>query len=273
MNINDVNSWRNFKSWQSVTPPSRPDNWQLSIIENELKKFSKKSKIAVLGSTIEFRDLLAKLGYNNVFVFERNLSFYNYISNFSKFKCEETVVAGNWIDTLSEYRECFDVVLSDLTSGNIPYSVRNDFYRDISNSLVFSGIFIDRILTKSCPFVPLDTLINKYEKTEITNQTVNSFNCEVLFCSTLLENPQKVVDTNMFYDYLISLNKPRITEFVKACYEITPRNCIWWYSLDWKYELNIYKNHFNIKQEFDEPHTSEYFNRAKLLISERRLQL
>ena len=270
MSINDINSWENFKTWQSVTPPSRPDNWQLSIIKNELKNFSKKSKIAVLGSTIEFRDLLAQLGYNNIYVFERNLKFYNYITEFAKFEPEETVICGNWVDTLKNFEAHFDVVLSDLTSGNIPYLARNDFYRDISKTLLSSGIFIDRILTKSCPFIPLDNLISKYEKIEVTNQSVNSFNCEVLFCSTLLDNVDRVVDTNMFYDYLLSLNNPRITEFVIACYEITPRNCVWWYSLDWPYELNMYKKYFKILRKYKEPDSSEYFNRAILLISERR---
>lgn len=270
MSINDINTWQNFTNWQAVTPPSRPADWQLDLIKRELLSFHKESKIAILGSTIEFRNLLAEIGYKNIFIFERNQSFYDYITKFAKYELNETIVSGNWLDTLKEFKQFFDIILSDLTSGNIPYERRNDFYRSISNALLPSGIYIDRILTKSLPLIQLEHLISKYEKMEVTNQSVNSFNCEVLFCSTLLDNENHMVDTNVFYDYLLSLNNGRISEFVMACYEITPRDCVWWYNMDWKVESDLYQRYFKIRKEFADPPDSEYYIRAKLLISERR---
>jgi hypothetical protein len=164
----------------------------------------------------------------------------------------------------------FDIILSDLTSGNIPYAERYKFYNGINTSLSAGGIFIDRILTKPISFIDLNYLIDKYSNLEINNKTVNSFNCEMLFCSTLLDNKRSIIKTSLFYDTLCSLNVPRITEFVKACYSITPRDCVWWYSKNWIEELMTYERFFSLKKIYDEPKTSEYYGRAKLIISHKR---
>jgi hypothetical protein len=147
---------------------------------------------------------------------------------------------------------------------------RNAFYGYIAEAITDDGLFIDKILTKPIPFIPLSKLIEKYKNLDVDNQNVNSFNCEVLFCSELLNNDQNIVDTTMFYDKLRSLNITRISEFVEACHEITPSGCTWWYSIDWDVERRIYEKYWNITHSFNEPDTSEYFDRAKLLVSTRR---
>lgn len=270
MNTRDINSWAHFDSWQSVTPPSRPDGWQLDIIRRTIKDIPVSGDIAVLGSTIEFRTLLAGLGYRNVFVFERNQSFYEYISAYMQSDYSETFVSGNWLDTLFDYPNRFALILSDLTSGNLNYSSRSRFYQGIAQALLPEGIFIDRILTKPCPFIPLEKLLEKYGSLEVSNATVNLFNCEVLFCSTLLDNDQNIVDSNAFYDRLLNLSIPRISEFVQACYEITPRDCLWWYSKPWNSEKKVYETYLKILQAYDEPRASAYHKRCQLLISRRK---
>lgn len=270
MNTFDANSWSHFTSWQSVRAPSRPAPWQLNMIRRCLQDVSTSSAIAVLGATIEFRDLLAELHYKHVFVFERNQAFYNDISAYMKQEPSETLVPGNWLDTLPKCSGQYAVILSDLTSGNIAYENRHQFYRGISHALTPEGLFIDRILTKPCPFIPIQKLLQKYRNLEVNSITTNSFNCEVLFCSSLLENDQNLVDSTAFYDYLLSLNIPRISEFVQACYKITPRDCIWWYSRPWNAERKIYDTYFRRLQMYDEPKTSEYFGRCKLMFSHRK---
>lgn len=270
MNTDDINSWSKYKSWQLVTPPSRPANWQLNICRHILLNKPKSSKIAVLGSTIEYRDLLAELGFNRVYIFERNEEFYHYITPFAKNELHECLILGNWLDTLKTFVDYFDAILSDLTSGNISYNCRDTFYSGINNSLTTTGMYIDRLLTKSQPFVDLSILLEKYASLPVTNASVNSFNCEVLFCSTLLDNEKHVVDTDRFYDYLLGLNIPRISEFVMACYEITPRDCIWWYNQNWKVEKQQYSKFFDVVDVFDEPDDSEYYGRVKFFISKRR---
>lgn len=270
MNTCDINTWGNFTSWELVSAPSRPDLWQLENIREILKDVPTSADIAVLGSTIEFRNLLAELNYNNIFVFERNQSFYEYISQYKSFDYKETLVLGNWLDTLFDYPDRFAVILSDLTSGNVSYSSRNQFYHGISGALLTRGYFVDRILTKPCPLIPIHSLIKKYSDLIVTNETVNSFNCEVMFCSTLLDNDDKIVDTSTFYDILLDLQIPRISEFVRACYNITPRECVWWYSKPWSQEQKVYETYLRILKAYDEPQTSEYANRCKFLVSCRK---
>ncbi|MDR0697115.1 MAG: hypothetical protein LBF68_06280 [Christensenellaceae bacterium] len=264
------NSWSKFTTWQSVTPPSRPSTMQLKICRQLLSEVDKTSPVAVLGSTLEYRDLLGEMGFIRVFVFEKNRDFYDYITPFAKSKLRETHVTGDWLNTFQEYRNYFSVVLSDLTSGNIPYDYRDLFYKNIAGAISSNGIFIDRILTKSISFLPLENLVEKYRHLEVNNRNVNSFNCEFLFCSELLNNKQHIVDTSSFYKKLRALDISHISEFAEACHEITPPECKWWYSMDWNIERQTYERYWKPKEIFDELDTSEYFNRAKLLISTKR---
>lgn len=265
-----INSWSRFTSWQNVTPPSRPSETQIMLCRKHLEGIARSCPVAVLGSTIEYREMLANMGFNSVTIFEKNVDFYNYITPFARCSLKETLVAGDWLESLFNYHKYFDVVLSDLTSGNIPYQFRDTFYAGISKSLTPNGLFLDRILTKPIPFIPLSDLITKYKFLEVDNRTTNSFNCEVIFCSDLLDNEQHIVDTNIFYDKLFVIDIPRISEFVKACYNITPRNCTWWYSIDWSTESLLYEKYWNIQKTYDEPTSSEYFDRVKLIISRGR---
>jgi hypothetical protein len=268
-----VNSWVKYKTWHLVKPPSRPDIWQLDICRNTLLSLPRLKNVAVLGSTIEYRELLAEMDSINVFVFDRNRSFYDYSIQFIKKCIKETFVDGNWLETLFEYVGFFDVVLSDLTSGNIPYEHRETFYKGIADSMSKNAIFIDRLLSKRKPFLNIDELIKKYSNLPVSNDTVNNFNCEVLFCSTLLNNKEMIVDSSVIYDYLLDLNIPQITDFVIACYDITPRDCVWWYSQPWDIEWQLYTNFFCILEEYHEPINSDYYGRTKLLISSSKRYL
>jgi len=266
----NINSWAKFSTWHLVKPPSRPDKWQLDICREMFLNVSKFRNVAVLGSTIEYRDLLAEIDGINVFVFDKNKKFYDYITAFAKQSLKETFIEGDWLESLKNYKNYFNVILSDLTSGNISYDQREEFYQRIAESMTEEAFFFDRLLAKPIPFLNLHELIEKYKNLSVSIDTVNSFNCEVLFCSTLLDNPDKIVDSTAFYDYLLDLNIQQITDFVKNCYDITPKDCIWWYSLPWDIERQLYEKFFYIHQEYEEPIQSEYFGRAKLLVSSRR---
>jgi hypothetical protein len=266
-----VNSWSKFSTWQDVTPPSRPAKWQIDVCRNKLKEVSRTKPIAVLGSTIEYRDLLGEMGFHNVFIFDKNKAFYDYITPFASHKLCEKMIEGDWLHSIYRYKNYFSIILSDLTSGNIPYRFREKYYKIISSALTNNGNFIDRVLTKPFSFLPLDSLVKKYKTLSVNNKNTNSFNCEILFCSELLNNPKNIVDTSAFYDKLSSFNIPRISEFIESCYKITPRDCIWWYSKDWKIEKKLYEYYFNIKYIYEEPKESEYFNRAKLFISSKKV--
>lgn len=266
------NSWAKFTSWQCVLPPSRPARWQLRIIRNAVKHISRESPVAVLGSTIEFRDLLSELGFQKIYIFERNIGFYRYITPFARNTLIETVVEGNWLNTLPLYKNTFSIILSDLTSGNIPYDSRDSFYQSISDALSDDGVFLDRVLTNEAPFLNIDKLIKNYSHRKVTQKSANDFNCEVLFCSTLL-NSAHVVDSSKFYDFLLSNGNKRIDAFVSACYSITPRDCIWWYGNPWQEEQLRYKKFFTIMSFYEEPPKSAYYRRALLMKSQKQNSL
>ena len=54
-------------------------------------------------------------------------------------------VEADWFEFLPQERAQFDLILSDLTQGNIQYERRQVFYRAISQALVPGGLFVDRI--------------------------------------------------------------------------------------------------------------------------------
>ena len=66
-----ADNWNLFTGWQNVLPPSRPAAWQIDIIK-ELVQNSHCKSAAILGSTIEFRDLLAECSIKNIYVFDSN---------------------------------------------------------------------------------------------------------------------------------------------------------------------------------------------------------
>src|SRR5713226_8327381 len=60
-----------FDSWQYVLPPNRPTLSSLAGIETYLANVHSGAVVAVLGSTVEFRDLLARLNRFEVVILEK----------------------------------------------------------------------------------------------------------------------------------------------------------------------------------------------------------
>ena len=129
-----------LSNWQFVLPPSRPSIYELERVKSYLLNVNKNERIAVLGSTIEYRNLLHTMGFKDIYIFEKNPSFYNWTQGWIVEKSpNEKIVWGDWLDTIKNYREQFAVVLSDLTMGNIPYEKRFAFYQDIYFALKSGG--------------------------------------------------------------------------------------------------------------------------------------
>ncbi len=269
--MSNIGTWSSITTWNLVLPPSRPDIWQLEIIQEYLEKKDNITAIAVLGSTVEFRDLLSDIGAKNIYVFEKNKEYYAKTNSYRVYDNEEKTIWGDWLNTIKRYDRCFDIILSDLTSGNIKYEDRDIFYKSISSALKEDGIFIDRILTNPDGLLDINELINKYNKLPINLKTVNDFNCEAVFCSSLLSEP-KILDTTKIYQFLLGLKDPRITKFVESCYDITPRKCIWWYGIDWEEEKKTYNNYLDTLKVYEEPNNSAYHGRCKLFINKKRVQ-
>ena len=149
-----------LSNWQFVLPPSRPSIYELERVKSYLLNVNKNERIAVLGSTIEYRNLLHTMGFKDIYIFEKNPSFYNWTQGWIVEKSpNEKIVWGDWLDTIKNYREQFAVVLSDLTMGNIPYEKRFAFYQDIYFALKSGGVFLDKVLTHDIPHLSLSGLI------------------------------------------------------------------------------------------------------------------
>src|SRR5437763_12065759 len=141
-----TDTWSKIVEWHLVLPPSRPSAYHLAFFAKHLGGMDKHRPVAVLGSTPEFRDLLAKLHFSQIYVFDKSRTVYDRMNELKVFADRELFVEGHWLDTLPTFKNQFAAVLSDLTSGNIPYDQREEFYASISNTLAPDGMFVDKLL-------------------------------------------------------------------------------------------------------------------------------
>ena len=148
--VTHVQTWDALVDWRYVLPPSRPAYWQLEITRRFLRTRNRREPVAVLGSTPEFRDLLAEMEFRSVYIFEKNLQFHKRMKQFRCYENREQLVRGDWLQTLPDYANTFCAILSDLTSGNLPYNKRDSFYRLISRALRPGAAFIDKVLRHLC---------------------------------------------------------------------------------------------------------------------------
>jgi hypothetical protein len=244
--------------------------WQLAAIARILDRVARDRPIAILGSTPEFRDLLADLHFDNIHIFERNLGFYRATTRDRIHQNKEFVVPGHWPESLNSTQTRYAAILSDLTSGNVDYTERERFYTAIAHVLEDTGLFLDRILCHSIPHETLDALSQKYDQLPINLLTVNRFSCEFLFCSELLRI-NNTVDTDQCYFLLRKeLQSRRLQKFLELCPLITPEGCVWWYGRSWRDLAPDYEKHLEIISVIDEPCDSPYARRARMLISRRR---
>jgi len=262
-------TWNLMNNWELVIPPSRPSPAQIELLVSIASKVDKTSNVAVLGSTIEYRDVLYELNFKNIFVFDRNKKFYELTTGHRIYKNKETLVHGDWLETLQKFPNNFSLIVSDLTSGNVSYDLRDKFYSDIQNALILGGVFFDKILTHNKKFLNVDILLKKYEKLPINWVTINYFSCELLFCSELLKINEKV-ETNKFYKQLDSAsNNKRIKKFIEMSKIITPTEFIWYYGKSWS-ELKLgYCNKLTLLNEIEDELGSPYLGFVKLFTFQR----
>lgn len=265
--------WALMKHWDLVLPPSRPSAEQLRRISVHIKDISRSRPVAVLGSTPEFQDLLVEAGFAEVFVLERNLKFFEAMLGLRVHKGLPRLVEGDWLTTLDGLRNTFAVVLSDLTSGNVPYDMRPHFYNLVSSALAEGGLFIDKVLTHPGPHLTLSWVFEKYAQLPLNLLHINHFSCEALFCSELMSD-REVVDSSAFYARLRDASKDaRIMAFAEQAKRITPPGCMWWYGRRWsELEGDYCPNLFRLAID-DDDDRSPYYGRAKLFTLQDRREM
>ena len=182
------------------------------------------------------------------------------------YDASETFLEGDWMDVLNKHEGFFSAILSDLTSGNIPYEDRYRFYSLLSNSLRIGGVFFDKVLTHHGEHMTLGFLSDKYSKVPLNLLYVNHFSCEFFFCSELLDL-KSLVDTNLFYEILNDeLKHPRLRAFLKLVPKVTPPDCVWYYGKQWADLEKEYCSDLQRLSVFEEEQGSPYHKRLKLFV-------
>lgn len=255
-----------MEHWDLVLPPSRPSAHQLARIQRQIANVDRSKPVAILGSTPEFRDLLFENGFREIYILERNLTFLAAMSEMRIYKNTECLIQGDWLETLPTLNTKFALILSDLTSGNIPYDQRADFYETIASALVQGGLFSDKVLTHPVPHIPLSALAKKYGALPLNLEYINHFSCEALFCSELLEIDH-TVNSTLFYTILDErMQNERVRAFARHAQRVTPPGFSWWYGRRWKEVATTYcKGLERIAAHDDEP-GSPYYGRLKIFL-------
>ena len=252
-------------SWELVLPPSRPSQQHLDWFRKHLGDLRADDPIAILGSTPELRDLLALLDFQNIHVLERNVEFLAKMDRLRVRATAETVLHGDWMQILPDCSGRFAAVLSDLTSGNIPYGQRSEFYSLVAESLRPGGMFCDKLLSYPIPHERLEELLDKYENAPLNLDTVNRFNCEVFFCSELLTTFGRV-DTSCFYDHLLHMGiGPTVRAILERLPLVTPREMTWDYGKSWHLVQEAFDSRLPCSDDHLEEGDSPYANRLRCL--------
>lgn len=265
-------SWQKIDSWQFVIPPSRPSKAQLAFIERHIYDIDRSKNVGVLGSTVEYRDILKSLGFENVFVFENNIDYYKYSSKFLRnFNPNENLIESDWRNLSQvKFNKKFSLILSHLTMGNIPYCDRDVLYSEVSNLLSKNGVFIDFVLCNSIKNISTSDIQKEFDQSPVNILEANKFSCRAIFCSELSLHEERV-DTSILYDYYQEYLGPKFENLLSLSELVTPRGGLWYYGRDWSKVSSDYFKYFCPFDQEEESFDSPYHNRATHFAMSRKM--
>lgn len=132
--------------WTNNVAPSRPSCAEMCIYTSRLREIQQNIhrpiNLLVLGSTPEFRDW----GFEEnlrINVVDKSIEYYEMVSREIRHKnLQENVYYLEWEDM--HFDQKFDIIIGDLSIGNIQQARFKDFLKNISDALSDSGIFIGK---------------------------------------------------------------------------------------------------------------------------------
>jgi hypothetical protein len=265
-----TDSWALMQHWDLVLPPSRPAAQQLARIQSQIGHLDRAASVAVLGSTPEFRDLLFENGFRDIYVLERNPTSFASMTGLRVYENTEHLIQGDWRVTLQHCKKQFRLILSDLTSGNLPYEDRSEFYDKVAGALADGGLFSDKVLTHPCPHIPLSEIIERYASLPLNLDYINRFSCEALFCSELLDIDETVNSSLFFATLDERVGNNRVKAFARQAQRITPPGFTWWYGRRWSELAATYCKALETISVHDDEPTSPYYGRLKMFLHTKR---
>ena len=264
------NGWESVNTWELVLPPSRPSRKHLEWFRQCLRRRSQDEPIGILGATPELRDLAAEEGFRHVVVFERSEKMFTMMTKLRVHDSPELWIKQDWLNGIQEYKNEFGLLLSDLTSGNVEYKHRARFYRAIAEALTNKGDFVDKVLTHVRPLPEVEKKLMEYEESPLNLDTINRFNCDVFFYSSLITK-YGCVDSSAFYEDLSRrrLSK-RVTRLLSELPKITPPGMRWDYGKTWHEILTYYEDALQLTGEVGEEPGSPYAGGLRLTTWKRK---
>jgi len=133
------------RAWKYIVPPARPALSELVIFDEYLSKFDRGSRMLILGSTPEFRDL----GYLHKFstsVVDYNEQNFHILKEQMKHPSNEKLIVGDWREM--DFKEEFDIVLGDLSLNYVPVEDRPVVFENIRKALARDGVSLQRMWTR-----------------------------------------------------------------------------------------------------------------------------
>lgn len=145
--INNI-FWEKVKAnqWEKLHYPWRPNQQELFLVENWIiqKKVSTKNiKVAILGSTPEYRSFCSKYKLN-VDVVDLSANMYRQMSTLSLPNKKEKFYQDDWTNHLAFHPDYYDIIIGDLIDRLMDKKMNLKMYDCIKNSLKKEGVFIRR---------------------------------------------------------------------------------------------------------------------------------
>lgn len=252
----ELEKWSELaRRWTNYLPPFRPTVNDLKLFQDIIFNHFKdgmKINAMVLGATPEFRDLLYQLGAS-VTVVDQNPKMIEAMSRLRVYQSHEDIYIDDWFRFLTTKKRSFNLILSDLTQGNIPYIKQEEFFRIIAEALVPNGIFVDRAFTfrdRSKLYSADDEFMLFSELPVINLASINEmfFKC---FCASDLMFELGMVDVQKIYALMRSkYNNPVISKYaMQMNLFLAPEATVWYYGKDWNQISQAYFRHLRLIAE------------------------
>jgi len=260
-------TWKKFiKNWSRITSPGRPTKKETEIYRKfgllRLKK--KGTKVLVLGSTPEIRDMLAKHKNIQVYLIDINIDNSFAMSELMKnrkAKEKEVWMKANWL-TAPLPENYFDLIYGDFVVCNIPFKKQDKFLINIKTWLKKNGLFITRCETIKPEYKNLsfEKFCCLFENKPVNLKTINHFWELGVYLGEI--GKENRFSPGVFYkhlrDYLEKYPNKNVEKILKTGGILYPLEWTWSLCME-KRIKSLFSRHFTIKREEFDPKINFFY--------------